>query len=256
MSVIKVLLFRLYVIIWSLLRVGSVVLLLPVFLAFVYGGVEFWQNRNRVYVPPDPVVCGKMAGNVYEFQRQYFPFWPEYEGKSSLEPGFSNNKTGCDANLRSVFLAMTWPGLEPAEDRLFFEQGLEHEGLLVSISPIVAQEGDLPMLRKYWLSKIPKEAAAKIEYDVLLRLYRAEGFDLDWGYGRKIYLWSEKDGRITSITKCLWQPKEPSFYSCKMTFVVFESLLVEATFLPEKLGQWSKIKTALVQFLISRKLAR
>ena len=197
-----------------------------------------------------------MAGEVYRFPRVYFPFWPEYEGKSSFEPGFIENKKGCDANLVSVFMAMTWPGLEPAEDRLIFEQGLEHEGLLIGISPIVARQGDLPMLKDHWLSQIPKEAAARVEYDSLLRLYRVEGFAVGSVRGRKMYLWSEEEGRITSLTECLWRPRKPNFYTCKMNFVVFDQLIVDVAMLPEKLGQWSTIKSEVELFLTESKTTR
>lgn len=256
MKLIRVLLCRLCIIAWSLLRVVGVVLLIPVALIFVYGGVEFWESRNRILAPPVQFVCGKMAGNLYQFHRQYFPFSPEYEGKDLLGSGFSNNKSGCDAHLRSIFLAMSWPDLQPAKDHIFLEQGLEYEGLLVSIAPVADQQDSLPMLRSYWLSQIAADAAAKIEYDDLLRLYRAEGFDAGWEHGGKIYLWSEEDGRMTSFIKCSWQSSGLGFYSCKMTFVVFDNLLVEATLRSEKVGHWSKMQAGLERFLMEKRIVK
>ncbi|WP_177331639.1 hypothetical protein [Pseudomonas sp. NBRC 111123] len=244
----------LYVVVWQVLRVFSGVILLflvVIYVASVADSIK--RSSTSSYVPPGPIVCGKMAGVVYEFQRVYFPFWPEYEGKSSFDPDFINNKRGCDANLRSVFMAMTWPGLEPAKDRLIFEQGLEHEGLLVAISPIFAKEGDLRLMRDYLLSKVVREAGSKVIYDDLLKLYLVEGGDRTRKGGRKRIYWSEASGEVTSLTECLWRPREPNFYACQMTFVVFGVLHVEVTMLPEKLVQWPKIQRALEVFITKSK---
>ncbi|WP_156340861.1 hypothetical protein [Pseudomonas sp. NBRC 111124] len=224
-------------------------LLIPaiVFVAHIADRIE--RSTTSTYIPPGPIVCGKMAGMVYEFPRVYFPFWPEYEGKSSFHPDFINNKRGCDANLRSVFLAMAWPTLEPAKDRLIFEQGLEHEGLLVAISPIFAKEGDLRRGRDYLLSKLDEVKGRKFTYDELLELYMVEGGDTSWEGGRKRIYWSESPGEVTSLIECRWRPRKPNFYSCEMTFVVFGQLYVKANMLPEKLVQWSQIQLALEVFI-------
>ncbi len=254
---LKDLLVWLYVIGWQVLRACSAVLLL--LLAVLYAGAvaqSLYKSMNDVYVPKDPVVCGKMAGDVYRFSRLYFPFWPEYEGKSSFDPDFVNNKKGCDANLRSVFLSMTWPGLEPAEDRLIFEQGLEHEGLLVAVSPVRGKGGDLVLLRDILLDKMPAEEARNSGFDPSLALYSAEGRNLAFGQGRKRIYWHESDGEVTTVFDCNWKPTEPHFYSCGMNFVVFGGVLVEANMRTEKLPQWRVVKSELEIFLMNSKAAR
>ncbi|MGJ7549156.1 hypothetical protein [Pseudomonas alloputida] len=250
MTIFKVLAIWLYRFVWSVLRIFSgLLLLIPaiVFVAHIADRIE--RSTTSAYVPPGPIVCGKMAGMVYEFPRVYFPFWPEYEGKSSFDPDFINNKRGCDANLRSVFLAMAWPTLEPAKDRLIFEQGLEHEGLLVAISPIFAKEGDLRLGRDYLLSRLNHDVSKGFTYDNLLKLYLVEGGDKLLGGKRKRVYWSEDSGEITSVTECLWRPREPNFYTCEMTFVVFGQLYVKARMLPGKLVQWPQIRLALEVFI-------
>lgn len=250
---LKELLIWLYVISWQVLRACSAVLLLIA--AVLYAGAvaqSLYKSMNYVYVPKDPVVCGKMAGEVYRFSRLYFPFWPEYEGASSFDPDFVNNKKGCDANLRSVFLSMTWPGLEPAEDRLIFEQGLDHEGLLVGISPIKGRGGDLRLQRDHLLSKMPPENTLK-NYDPVMNLYRAEALGRDMEQESMRIYWNEIEGEVTSVFDCYWRPSEPNFFACKMTFVVFDALLVDAIMRIDKLSQWEVIKDELEGFLIHAK---
>lgn len=82
---------------------------------------------------PNPMVCGKISGVVYELPRKYVIYWPEYEGKSSWEPGFTNNKKGCGANLVSLYMAMSWPEMQPVS---YGEAtSFSFDGISVAIEP-------------------------------------------------------------------------------------------------------------------------
>ena len=248
---IKRLFYCLYVLVWSSLRVCTAVLLLVPVLAvidMVWQG-EPWNRRERITA--DPIVCGKISGVVYEFPRSYFPFWPEYEGKSSFDSGFVNNKKGCDANLVSVLLSMTWPGLVPADDRLVFQQGLEHEGLLVAVSPVTAREGDLRLQLEFLLRKSPNGIFALAEYDESSSLYRVEGRDAVFESHKKLIYWSGRLDDISSVGYCSWRPRKPNYYSCEMTFVALGDVLVKVVMRPDKLGRWMEVKRSLEQFLIN-----
>ncbi|WP_249676523.1 hypothetical protein [Pseudomonas abieticivorans] len=64
--------------------------------------------------PLSKSLCGKLSGHVVELSRQYIDMWADFEGKSWLEPGAINNKTGCNANLVNLPLMVSWPGFRPS----------------------------------------------------------------------------------------------------------------------------------------------
>ncbi|MEZ1435843.1 hypothetical protein QVM41_06070 [Pseudomonas shirazica] len=249
--IIRKLFFRFCLWAWNFLRVcAAVLLLIPVVVMIsVAWKSEPWKKRERIAV--DPIVCGKISGKVYEFSRLYFPFWPEYEGKSSFDPDFVNNKKGCDASLVSVFLSMTWPGLAPADDSLVFRQGLEHEGLLVAVAPITAREGDLRLKLEFLLRKSPAETITVAEFDESYSLYRVEARDAVFENHKKLIYWEGELDDMTSVGYCDWRPKIPNYYSCEMTFVVFGDVLVKVIMRPDKLGQWLKVRRSVEEFLIA-----
>lgn len=236
---------------WNALRVCSA-LLLSIYLVTVIHGIwvaQPWLPRKSR--PFSPTVCGKISGNVYEFSRLYFPFWPEYEGKSSFDPEFVNNIKGCDANLVSVFLSMTWPALKPADDSLIFRQGLEHEGLLVAVKPITAREGDLRFWLDYNLRKSPPGILELAEHDTATDLYRVEVKDTVFEHHPKRLYWEGELRAPAAVGYCSWRPKIPNYYSCKMTFVVFDNVLVEVIMRPDKLREWVSIRREVESFLVN-----
>jgi len=250
------LLYRLYAVVWGALRVCASMLILMVALPAGWGGwqAEYWRMREAEKV--DAVVCGKISGEVYEFSRLYFPFWPEYEGKSSFDTGFVNNNKGCDANLISIFLSMTWPGLEPADDNLIFRQGLEHEGLLVAVSPITPRDGFLRRQLDFLLRSSPKGLIALAEHDDLSRLNRVEGRDAVFEHHKKLIYWEGDLTRLSSVGYCKWRPALPNYYSCEMTYLVSDNILVKVTMRPDKLEQWQDIRRSVDEFLSTSKKTR
>jgi len=119
--------------VWGALRIfsGVIVVLLGSYFVFAVVISKPWETVERV--PVDPKVCGRMSGVVYEFLRGYVVYWPEYEGKSSWEVGFIENKKGCSANFVSLYMAMSLPELNAVS---FHEAtSLDFTGAKVGIEP-------------------------------------------------------------------------------------------------------------------------
>ncbi len=193
-----------------------------------------------------------MAGEVYEFPRLYFPFWPEYE-EERTKGSYYVEKRDCDSNIKLIVLAMTWPALEPAENLRIYERLLNDEGLLVAVSPVESSKNDLKQVRDHLLGKFSSQEASVFTYDNSLGLYRVAGEDYSWGRrSRKLY-WSEELGVVTSVTICNWQKQEPDFYACELTFVMSGGLRVKVTMSPESFVRWFEVRRALEEFLVSSK---
>jgi hypothetical protein len=143
------------------------------FLWFV--GVVFFSYYSVGVSFAEDVVCGKLNGHVIEVSRDYFAFWPEYEGKSSWEKGFIHNKKGCDANLVSVPMVMTWPGMLPANHTTYFVQALEFEGLSLKLVPLGRPSEDMRYLLESYLEGTPRERKENVVFDEGVDLLYVDG---------------------------------------------------------------------------------
>lgn len=245
---------RTYVIVWQVLRVFSGLYLMLrfgilvwlVFFHFTYEG----SVRNSE--PPGPVVCGKLAGDVYAFSRSYLPFGVEYE-KFRPNDSCLVSDGGRDTNIKSIFFAMTWPGLEPTDDRKIYERVLDSGGLLVAITSMVVTENHLRQRLDDLLEKLSSQVTPLAIYDSSLGLHRAEGNEFSWWWQKRRIFWSDESGEVTSVTICNWQAREPNFYACEMTFMIYGVLEVKVTMSPLVLVQWYEIRQALGEFLIKSK---
>ena len=137
----------LYVVVWSLLRIGAAVLLLIFYMPalFVWLSPQNLSKedaeRYKNYQPPNPLVtCGVISGTVLEVSRKYIMFWPEYEGKSSWEKGFIFNKKGCDANLRALDLTVSWPGFQVVKSEDYFVRCDKNSILEMTVAPLIQRE--------------------------------------------------------------------------------------------------------------------
>ncbi|MQG95087.1 hypothetical protein [Pseudomonas sp. MN1F] len=244
---------RLYFMGWQTLRVCAGLFLAMRVILYVWLIYYAYTKPAQSY-EPSPVVCGKMAGEVYEFSRLYFPFWPEYEEGFSKGPYYVR-KNDCDISIKSIFIAMKWPKLEPAENHRIYERLLDRGGLLVAVTPIVAIENDLRQWRDHLLEMRSFGEAPSVAYDSQLGLYRNVGSDYSWGRRSRRIFWSEELGEVSSVTICNWQAREPDFYACEMVFLISGTLKVQVTMSPEKFVQWHEVRRALEAFLVSRKKA-
>lgn len=244
---------RLYVVAWQTLRVCAGLFLAMRVILYAWLIYHAYTKPAQSYEPP-PVVCGKLAGEVYEFSRLYFPFWPEYEEGSS-KGIYYVKKNDCDISIKSIFIAMDWPKLDPAENRRIYERLLGRGGLLVAVTPIEDNGNDLRQWRDQLLEMRSFGEAPVVEYDSQLSLYRNVGSDYSWGRRSRIIFWSEELGVVSSVTICNWQAREPDFYACEMMFLISGTLKVQVTMSPETFVQWHEVRRALEAFLVSSKTA-
>ncbi|WP_186378442.1 hypothetical protein [Yersinia intermedia] len=210
-------------------------------------------------------VCGKFNGHVMEVPKEYIIYWAEYEGKSSWTPGFTKNKKGCDANFTSLPMIASWPDMQPGDQELWYKQGLEYEGLAITVRPFRRSDIDITYKRDFFLRKQNDRTFDPVVYinelglffvKATRKLFRAEPQDRNSPYwfdeDVNGYYWAEVNGRIPVIFDCQWLPLEKRYYICEARFVMPGiGSRVEVTFTVEKLPQWRAIVSSTQQFLLS-----
>lgn len=161
--------------IWQFSRVCAAVIvsfwvaqfLIPVFYSVHGGGLP--------KINPEPNVCGKISGVTFEFSREYLFFLPDYEGRSQWDPRFLENEQGCNANLSSLSLAMSWPELLPVQPYQVFSNGLDFDGLIVTVRPWRSGQADLSERLDFYLEGASTEERNRVEYVERLGLYYLGG---------------------------------------------------------------------------------
>ena len=200
-----------------------------------------------------------------EVPKEYIIYWAEYEGKSSWTPGFTKNKKGCDANFTSLPMIASWPDMQPGDKSKWYKQGLEYEGLAITVRPFRRSDIDITYKRDFFLRKQNDRTFDPVIYIDKLglffvkstrKLFRAEPQDRNspYWFDKTIngYYWAEVNGRIPVIFDCQWLPLEKRYYICEARFVMPEiGSLVEVIFTVEKLPQWRAIVSSTQQFLLS-----
>lgn len=199
----------------------------------------------------DEMVCGKLNGYVVEVLRRYLHLPPEYEGKSAWEGGFIHNKTGCDADLVSLSMVMTWPEMMPANRTAYLMRAHEFEGLSVHLEPLRRSNGDLRYRLERRLEKTSSEDVKKTIFLKELDLYFVRGNDRIFTESLNGYYWREEEGGVPIVFECLWSNLEKRFYTCEGTFAFAEvGSLVEVRFTPEKIKEWKEIVGAIKGFIL------
>lgn len=230
---------------WSLAMFHFKAKRLVCFLALVYSfaGTSF----------ADEMVCGKLNGHVIEVQREYIAFWAEYEGKSSWEKGFTDNKKGCGAKLVSLPMVMTWPGMKPANHTTYFVQALEFEGLSVTLNSRRRLGKNLRSVLEFFLSATPPQWIDRVRFDEEVGLYYVDGNDRVFDGRVNKYFWLEANGEIHFVFECLQLTRENRLYTCEGTYVL-EALgvLVEVRFTPEKMKDWVAIIGSVEMFVLEK----
>ena len=210
-------------------------------------------------------VCGKFNGHVMEVPKEYIIYWAEYEGKSSWTPGFTKNKKGCDANFTSLPMIASWPDMQPGDKSKWYKQGLEYEGLAITVRPFRRSDIDITYKRDFFLRKQNDRTFDPVIYIDKLglffvkatrKLFRAEPQDRNspYWFDKTIngYYWAEVNGQVPVVFDCQWLPLEKRYYICEARFVMPEiGSLVEVIFTVEKLPQWRAIVSSTQQFLLS-----
>ncbi|UNK24728.1 hypothetical protein [Yersinia intermedia] len=238
-------------------RVRYLITLLIMFLLMM---PPFASSENR-----PGFVCGKFNGHVMEVPKEYIIYWAEYEGKSSWTPGFTKNKKGCDANFTSLPMIASWPDMQPGDKSKWYKQGLEYEGLAITVRPFRRSDIDITYKRDFFLRKQNDRTFDPVIYIDKLglffvkstrKLFRAEPQDRNSPYwfdeDVNGYYWAEVNGQVPVVFDCQWLPLEKRYYICEARFVMPGiGSRVEVIFTVEKLPQWRAIVSSTQQFLLS-----
>ena len=252
-----------YIFIWQILRIGAASLLL----IFYVPALFFWigpQNvseedieRYKNYQPPNPLVtCGMISGTVLEVSRKYIMFWPEYEGKSSWDKDFIFNKKGCDANLRTLDLTVSWPGFQIVKSEDYFARRDEISILEITVAPLVKREDFMGRKLKFYALARQGGGVLSAEdknYEVELNLFSAERSDHIYTDIMNRYYWSEVNGEVVVLFECYRARKNNQLKDCKGYFLLDEfEAFVRVRFSFEELKHWQEIVEQTKHFILSK----
>ena len=229
-----------------------------ILLLLIMSPLGFAENRPGF-------VCGKFNGHVMEVPDSYIIYWAEYEGASAWDPDFINNKKGCDANFVVLPMIASWPDMQPGDQELWYKQGLEYEGLAITVRPFRRSDIDITYKRDFFLRKQNDRTFDPVIYIDKLglffvkstrKLFRAEPQDRNSPYwfdeDVNGYYWAEVNGQVPVVFDCQWLPLEKRYYICEARFVMPGiGSRVEVIFTVEKLPQWRAIVSSTQQFLLS-----
>jgi len=236
-------------VIWGALRICSA--LIVVVLGFCWAVVVVmskpWEPVEKVVV--NPLVCGRMSGIVYEVPRRYVIYWPEYEGKSSWEVGFTKNEKGCGANFVSLFLAMSWPELKPVSfsDATSFN----FSGVTVGVEPWGAGESGLRAVLRSYLRATPESIVAQAVYDNEIGMSYVEGVHRAFSDRKQDFFWLEEGGGMRYIVYCVKAYHADQSY-CDLRYLLpGAGVLVSIQFLRGRLNEWKDVVTGVNGFLLS-----
>lgn len=236
---------------WNFLRLIALFLIVLAGACHVMAVVDVVRAPAPVRYFPDPYVCGQISGYVLRFSKKYVPYWAEYEGKSSWEPGFTKNKKGCGANLTELTLIASWPDMKPDVSAYFAASfKYDYEGLSISIRPSSRVVKDMQGLMDFRLRHLSLGQRRAIEYVESMDLYHVRGFGPLGQERVSDFYWNKKDGQVMYMISCRWLPIQKRSDSCEIEF--FYSGLdafVEVGFQVEKIARWQEVVRASVGFL-------
>ncbi|NNB43653.1 hypothetical protein RBU55_20810 [Pseudomonas chlororaphis subsp. aurantiaca] len=197
-------------------------------------------------------VCGRLSGKTIVLPRSYVVFWPEYEGASTWDKNSVHNKKGCEAELVSLPLVMTWPQLQPAKQSEYFRDGLRFDGLEVVIAPVEIEAFDLRTRLGALLGYAQGESIDVPAYIEGPGLYFVEHKDRTFPGVVNGYYWKEEGGKVETVFECLGSKGGQGYYNCRGEFVLNElDVLVKVGFTPEKLKDWNLIESSVSEFILS-----
>jgi hypothetical protein len=159
----------------------------------------------------------------------------------------------------------SWPDMQPGDKSKWYKQGLEYEGLAITVRPFRRSDIDITYKRDFFLRKQNDRTFDPVVYIDKLglffvkatrKLFRAEPQDRNspYWFDKTIngYYWAEVNGQVPVVFDCQWLPLEKRYYICEARFVMPEiGSLVEVIFTVEKLPQWRAIVSSTQQFLLS-----
>ena len=222
---------------WQLLRVFAIVLVVLWGYVFVKMIIGWAVSPPAVPVFYDPYVCGKISGYVLRYPRKYVMYWPEYEGKSSWEPGFINNKKGCGANLRSLTMIMSWPDMKPVGSSVGGSSGFTE--MDITIRPLLPIFKGMSRVLEVSLRFLTPDQRNSAEYRDDLGLHHVRGYNNTSRNSYSDFYWGGQDGQIEYVISCNWLLLQQRNSTCEVRFMIPElEALSEVGFPPEKIKFW------------------
>lgn len=142
-------------------------------------------------------------------------FWPEYEGKSSWEKGFINNKKGCDANLVSLGFELLWPSMEPA-----YSMEIRPGFISVSLYPGPTREVNAASMIDFIIRQRKVSDDQRDNFDEALGLfYELNATDSGYiGQGRVSLYWTDAKAAEQVIIECKFI-REDEPYTCDQKWI-------------------------------------
>lgn len=253
---------KLCIAIWQVVR-GAAAILLMIFLVplmvaiffHVFGTKNLTDVAVRNSSTDSPsMVCGKLSGVVIEVPRKYVMFWPEYEGKNSWEKGFTDNKKGCDANLTSLALTMSWPDLQPVSLAEYSAQSVsDFDGVLLSLKPAQDRNEDIAYALDGLLRQNSSELEGAGNYIPSLELYFFEKERFADSGSTREYLWSRGGSGVPVFFICdRWAPSRV-YTSCHGFFKISEiGVFAEITIARKKMNDWRSVVASMKKFTLSK----
>ena len=198
-----------YLYVWSALVKSSLVVIASSFHWFWI--IDGKQPHERTYA----LACGKLSGTVFEISRAYMFFWPEYEGKSSWEKGFINNKKGCDANLVSLGFELLWPSMEPA-----YSMEIRPGFISVSLYPGPTREVNAASMIDFIIRQRKVSDDQRDNFDEALGLfYELHATDSSYiAQGRVALYWTDAKAAEQVIIECKFM-REDEPYTCDQKWI-------------------------------------
>lgn len=198
-------------------------------------------------VNPAPV-CGRLSGAVIEVPSQYLFFWAEYEGKSSWEIGFTENKKGCDANLVSLTLDMLWPSMKPYP-KLEYGPDRTHGHVTVHLGS--ADRIYFKWYLSHLLSGEKSLSRNAKEFDKVLNLHYVLNTRLHEASESKNVYWAKEDGEISTIIECTTFDTV-GVYGCEQTWFLSQyKASVRLSYATDFLTHWAAMQIDVNNFIVS-----
>lgn len=249
---LKRLLFKGCTYIWQILRVCTALLLLAGLGSYIYVMATAPDTPAPETSETAKPICGRLSGKTIVVPRSYVIFWPEYEGASAWDKQRIHNKRGCDAQLVSLPLVMTWPQLQPANQFDYFRDGLRFDGLEVTVAPAPVEHFDLRTRLDALLAYTPEEKIEVPAYVEGSGLYWLERKDRTFPDVVNGYYWKEQGGKVEAVFECLGNKGGQGYYHCQAEFMLKElSARVTVGFSSEKFKDWNQIESAVKEFVLS-----
>ena len=233
-----------YLYIWSALVKSSLVVIASSFQWFWI--IDGKQPHERTYA----LACGKLSGTVFEISKAYMFFWPEYEGKSSWEKGFINNKKGCDANLVSLGFELLWPSMEPA-----YSMEIRPGFISVSLYPGPTREVNAASMIDYIIGQRKVSDDQRSNFDKKLGLfYELHATNSGYiGQGRVALYWTDAKVTEQAIIECSFMFEDEP-YMCTQKWVDDGvGSIVYIYYQAAMIVEWKSIKKDVDQFINAHK---